>query len=89
MTSKETLVAEQVPKDEDGKNLLFTGKESFGRHMNSLKLWFESNKLGRVLRNELSDIPIRPTGAINRMNNSTDNHGDRKKVKKWNEESGV
>jgi hypothetical protein len=89
MTSRETLVAEQVPKNEDGKKLLFTGKESFGRYMKSLKLWFESNKLGRVLRNELSDIPIRPTGAINRMNNSTDNHGDRKKVKKWNEESGV
>ena len=67
---------DKFPKDRDGKILLFTGVENFGKFYNDFLIWSKEAGLSSVVRDEPLDIHNRPVEALERISNGTGNHDD-------------
>ena len=57
-----------VAKDDEGKVLIFSGGSCFARFLRMFLSFLCSNSLGKVLRDDPLDIPVRPVAAIARLN---------------------
>ena len=67
---------EMVPKDEDGKILMFTGAEDFKFWYTNLRKYLKSIGLRAVMRDEVLDSPVRPVDALLRIDSRAAIAGD-------------
>ena len=80
-----------VAKDDEGKVLIFSGGSCFARFLRMFLSFLCSNSLGKVLRDDPLDIPVRPVAAIARLNGTDPYYppqpGDSKLVSDYRKES--
>ena len=80
-----------IAKDDEGKVLIFAGGNCFARFLRLFLSFLCSNSLGKVLRDDPLDIPVRPVAAIARLNGTDPYHppqpGDAKLVSDYRKES--
>jgi len=72
-----------IARDEEGKVLIFSDLKCCHRFEKSFLAWLRANGLGKVLRNDDIDVPVRPLRAIARQLNGNPKHGDKHKIKDW------